>query len=439
MNRLLVVSPNFPPINSADMHRVRMSLPHFEASGWKPFVLAISPEFQDGVIEPALLQSLPAGLAVKYVEALPLRTSRRVGIGNVALRGFAHLYRAGAELIRREAIDLVFFSTTMFPAMALGRLWKQRCDVPYVLDMQDPWLTDYQGTSAAQPTAKQVLARQLHGALEPFTMRKVDGLIAVSDAYTATLRHRYPWITNDMCATVPFGVNEADFDLARELQWQNSFFDSADGNLHGVSVGRGGDDMQLAATILLRALRDTAAAEAQRVRLSFVGTDYATDHRRRRTIAPLADQEGLSSLVTESPARVPYFEGLRLLLDAQFLILLGSDDTQYSPSKVYPYLAAQRPIVAILHERSPVVDLIRTSDAGIVVTYSGRDDIARSVRQLALALATFLPRLPFEPAGCMRALAAYTAPELTRRQCQMFDAVMRRRLAVAEVACPESR
>ena len=80
-------------------------------------------------------------------------------------------------------------------------------------------------------------------------------------------------------------------------------------------------------------------------------------------------------MVTERPARVPYFEGLRLLRDAHFLVVLGSDDPEYSPSKVYPYILARRPIVAVLHASNPVADLLTRAGAGIVVTFRDAADV----------------------------------------------------------------
>src|SRR5690606_12438022 len=103
--------------------------------------------------------------------------------------------------------------------------------VPFVLDMQDPWLADYRPAAA---TAKWRLARAMHARLEPFTMRAVDGLVAVSDAYLRTLRRRYPWISEDACATIPFGASASDFAAAAELDWRNSFFRSGSARLHGV-------------------------------------------------------------------------------------------------------------------------------------------------------------------------------------------------------------
>jgi hypothetical protein len=41
MKKVLIISPNFPPVNGADMHRIRQSLPYVRAWGWQPGVLAV--------------------------------------------------------------------------------------------------------------------------------------------------------------------------------------------------------------------------------------------------------------------------------------------------------------------------------------------------------------------------------------------------------------
>lgn len=430
MKRVLIVAPHFPPVNAADMHRVRVSLPHFEAFGWTPHVLTVSAHCQEMPVEPRLMDTVPRGVPITATRAFSPRWTRRLGIGSVALRAFPHLYRAGRDLIRRESIDLVFFSTTAFPVMALGRIWKRQLGVPYVLDIQDAWLSEYYDDKpASSRPPKYAMARALHAVLEPYTMRAVDGLVAVSPAYLQTLRKRYPWISADMCRTVPFGAADDDFRVAASQPWQNPVFDPADGHVHLVSVGRGGDDMRLAATILFRAVKQITTP---RVRASFVGTDYA---HSRRTIAPVAESEGIGSLVTEQPARVPYFDGLRLLRDAHAIVILRSDDPDYSPSKVYPCILARRPIVAVMHASNPAADLVARMEAGIVVRFEGPADVERAVAELAGQLAALLPRLPFEPTVDWRAFEPFSAREVTREQCELFDASVAHRTITAGVPC----
>src|SRR4029453_1035897 len=114
------------------------------------------------------------------------------------------LYAAGLKIIRQYQVDLVYFSTTAFVSMALGRVWKKQTGVPFVLDMQDPWLSDYYNDKPRnQRPPKYWFSRRLHRALEPWTMKRVDGLVAVSADYIETLEMRYPWLKEKPRVTLP--------------------------------------------------------------------------------------------------------------------------------------------------------------------------------------------------------------------------------------------
>jgi hypothetical protein len=310
--------------------------------------------------------------------------------------------------------------------------------VPFVLDIQDPWYPE----PAVRPRgAKARLATAMHGLLEPFTMRSAAGLIAVSEAYLATLRRRYPWIEADTCAVIPFGASSSDFSAARQLAWTNPFFRRGDGRLHAVSVGRGGADVRTAARIFFRALRQIEDRQAGNrtwppLAVHLVGTDYAPSGQGRRTLQPVAEEEGLVHAVTESPERIPYLEGLRLMDDADFLVVFGSDDPQYSPSKVYSCLLSGRPVVSILRAGGPVVELMRRADAGPVVTFTSEADVPAAAAALVTGWPDLMATLG-RPRTLPDAIAhAFSARELTRRQCAVFDRVVgMRHAATAEAVC----
>lgn len=143
MRRVLIVSPHFPPTNAPDHQRVRMSLPYFRESGWEPVVLAVDAAGVVGLPDPLLAQTLPTDVPVHRVSALPVSLTRLAGLGNVAYRAWFQLKSAGDRLLREGQFDLVYFSTTQFVVTALGRRWQERFGVPFVVDVQDPWRTDY--------------------------------------------------------------------------------------------------------------------------------------------------------------------------------------------------------------------------------------------------------------------------------------------------------
>ena len=421
--RVLIVSPHFPPVNAPDMQRVRMSLPFFREFGWEPVVLAVGPTETERV-DPVLNGTVPDSMPIVRVSALPARLTRLVGVGNLALRALPALHAEGARLIRERQIDLVYFSTTMFLAMPLGRIWKHHLGVPFVLDIQDPWLSDYYETHPdVAPPPKYRLAHRLHAILEPWTMRRVDGLVAVSDAYIDTLRSRYPRIPHDRCATIPFAASESDVQYVRTHPQPNPVFRREPNTLMGVSLGRGGDDLGPGLRIVFEAISQADGSFTTRdVRLHFVGTDYAPDGRARKTVEPVAAAVAPRLSVRESTGRIPYFQALQVMEDADFLVLIGSDDPQYTASKVYPYLLSGKPLVAVVHERSGLVPLLRGTNA-LVVTFGGQDH-ARAVNTLAEALPAFLRSLPFALVMDEAAARACSAREMTRAQCALFDRVL---------------
>jgi hypothetical protein len=427
MKTVLVVSPHFPPINAPDMHRLRISLVHFRSFGWNPVVLAVAPEYVENLSEPLLLKTLPTDLSVYRVAALPTRFTRPFGLGNLGVRAFAFLYREGCQLIRQYGIDLVYFSTTVFTVLVLGRLWKRKFGVPYVVDMQDPWFSGhYESQPGVPKTRKYSAAMRVHRILEPWTMRKTDGLVSVSTAYIDILKNQYPQLKYIPAAVLPFGAAESDFPLVRTNQQPNNFFQSGDGLVHGVYVGRGGADMVPALRIIFRALQRGLQDRPDlfsRVQLHFVGTDYARPDRARKTVEPIASEFGLLASVKEHSARISYFEGLQLILESDFLLVPGSDDPQYTASKIFPYILARKPLLAVFHGRSSVCGILNATKAGSVIPFDPSRDINIYSTQLLDLWTAVLTCIPFEPRVNWEAFAQYSAIETARRQCEMFSAV----------------
>ena len=412
------------------MQRVRMSLPHFAEFGWKPSVLAVDPARVEGVREPLLLEAIPCDVPVHHASAFDVGWTRRFGIGAIGLRAFPFLYWAGADLIRKHRPDLTYFSTTAFPVLALGRLWKQRFGVPFVVDMQDPWVSDYYETRPrSERPPKYQLAQRMHRLLEPFTMHAVDGIVAVNHSYHQTLRRRYPWIRAELCRTISFGASEKDFEIAAKMDWRNPFFTPGDGLLHGVYVGVLGRVMAETCHAICEAFRrglETAPEIFEKVRLHFIGTDYVPADRARATIRPLAVEAGLDQFILEETNRVPYFSALRLLGDADFLLLPGSDNPDYTASKLYPYILARKPLLSIFREESSVVSVLRKTRAGTVVSFGAHDAAQQIVEKLYPVLERFLRSLPSTSETDWKAFEPYLAREMTRQQCELFDLVVQR-------------
>lgn len=412
---------------------MRQSLPYLREMGWEPTVLAVAPEYCAAPEDPWLVQTVPEDVRVERVRALPLEATSRLGLGSLDVRAFPFLARAGSRLLATGAFDLVYFSTTAFSLMPLGRYWQRRFGVPFVLDIQDPWLSDYyERPGAPEPPGgrfKYSLSKQLARFLEPWTIPSAAHIITVSPSYPVQLRQRYPEVEPERFTVLPFGAPNNDFAALEASPVAQRVFDPGDGRQHWAYVGAAGPIMEFSLRALflaLRAWRDAAPEVVERLVLHFVGTDYAPGARARKSVQPIADACGVGDLVEELPRRISYAEALQCLLDADALLMPGSDSAGYTASKLYPYVLAEKPLLAVFHEESSVVSILRATRAGVVVPFGPADTaegVAGRIRTAWMESGAWAER----PATDWAAFEPYTAREMTRRQVEVFDRVVAER------------
>jgi len=428
MKKVLIISPNFPPINAADMHRVRQSLLYFKEMGWEATVVAVEPKFVEMSEDPILLKTLPPDANIIRIKAFETKTTRKFGLGNLGYRSLLSYCRTCNKLIRKNRYDLVYFSTTAFPVMTLGRYWKRKFGIPFIIDMQDPWRNDfYLDKPKNERPPKFLLAYIMDKLMEAWTMRRVDGIISVSPGYPKTLMERYSNIQPEMCTVIPFGGAPIDFEMLAKTNVENPLFKPGDKSINFAYIGRGGHDMGLAVSGIFAALRKGLDLEPEifsRIKIYFLGTSYAADGLGQKTIEPIADKYGVANHVTEITNRLPYYQALKVLQDANVLIIPGSTDTNYTASKLYPYILAGRPIIAVFNENSTVVDILAQTRAGTCVTFSNTDAPEILAEKVLKILRDYLHRLPFHPETDWSAFEPYTAKEATRKQVDFFEKIV---------------
>jgi hypothetical protein len=430
--KVLIVSPHFAPINAPDMQRTRLALPYLRECGWEPTVLAIAPEFiEGGVHEQLLEETYPRNIRIVRVGGIPPRLTRAIGFGSVWLRCGAALRAAGEKLLREEKFDLVFFSTTQFDFFTLGPRWKAFFGVPYVLDYQDPWVNDYYSRTRTVPPGgrlKFAYSQWTARRREPGVLREASGVVAVSVAYRKVLAGSYPWFDEKSFTVLPFGAAEQDFDVARDHRPTELLVDFEDGLFHHVYTGRCGPDMSTSLSIVFRAFKSFLNAQpdvAKRIRFHFIGTDYAPRPFGRDWAMPVARQEGIESFVTEHCYRVAYFDAIYYLVHADALVAVGSNDPTYSASKIFPYVLAQRPMLLIFNEDSPVMDIGHELKCGLRYGFRNADDIAPMVERVAADW--FFAGKMTEYLGSDRAaFLPYTAEGMTRKLAGCFTSATER-------------
>ncbi len=426
MKTVLIVSPRFPPVNAPDHQRVRMMLPDLHSRGWEPVVLCVAPEYVEGSIEQGLLATIPSDVEVIRVNAVPHQLTRRAGFAGLAFRAHRALRNEGDRLLRERKFDLVFFSTTEFGLIPLGRRWKKLFGVPYVVDLQDPWVnTHYEETGAVPPGGrlKHRITQSVARLQEGPTLRDADQVVSVSAGYVSDLANRYANLDQSRFSVIPFGGSR--LDLAAAKNTQQTIFAPADGKLHWVYAGTAPPGIRLALTALLTALKrafDEGILRRDSIRLHFIGTDYAPAALAKPRVAPIALSLGMDDVLIEHPARIPYLEVLRCLEDSDAALILGWNDPGYTASKLYPYILAEKPLLSILHEKSSANQVMRDTRAGVPVTFNENDTEDALSRRVFDGWFSG-SRFALKPETIWTEFAPYTAESMTEKVVAVFDRI----------------
>jgi hypothetical protein len=435
LKKVLIISPNFPPLNTADMQRVRQLLPYLKELGWEAVVIAVDPAYANAYsTDELLLHTVPPDTEIHRVKAWDVKWTRKAGLGSLSMRSYTHIRAKGDELLSSSHFDLVYISTTAFHVMALGRRWKRKFGVPFILDIQDPWRSDfYLDKPRSERPPKFFISYNIDKYLEKITVPEADGIISVSKGYCDTFLHRYPGMKEDHFRVIPFGIDPGDFAIMRKYAGVSKAVPLMQDKINIVYIGRGGFDMRFALEIIFGAFKKGLEQEPalfSKAHIWFVGTSYAVAGQGGKTIEPLADNFGIREFVTEIPDRIPYFDTLSLLDQAQVLLVPGSTDESYTASKIYPYVLAGRPLLAVFYRESSVVTLIRHTQYGKVVAFDHNRETPDSyIEECHEKLKASMQENVTPERPLSNILLPYLAAARAKEQVAFFNAVVNKTLS----------
>ncbi len=341
--RLLLVTYHFPPSAASGAFRMLGFARHLPAFGWDPVVVAPPHGLWDPTDE-VLVRQIPPEVAVHRVphsSGLAGRVLRRVIPNALWLpRALAACARAVGE----HRPDAALTSGPPHCVHLLGRWLRARHRLPWVADFRDPWI-------ATTPRASGRTGwDRLERLGERWVMGSANAILANAPRACAALQAAFP-AHADRIVTLTNGYDPDAFPAADcPLR--------ADGPiaiLHAGEVYAGRDPRPLLDA--LAALR--TSDNGRTVRLCFLGEvtpsccDLAEEIRRR----------GLEGSVVVEP-QAPYAEALTRMATADLLLLLDSPGRRIGvPAKLYEYIGAGRPILALAEPDGDTAWALRASGA----------------------------------------------------------------------------
>jgi len=374
-SRVLIVAFYFPPAGGGGVQRPLKFATHLPAHGFETHVLA--PDDPKWIDRDEGL-ALPEQVRVHRAHFLGPRGRRPAeelyglhGMRRAARKGrllgrrllvpdenvtwAPTAIRAARRIVRDEGIDVILTTSPPGSVHLVGATVKAMTGIQWVADLRDP-LVAHPHRRVESPLVR---VKQLGPSrVEDLVARHADAVITASEAISDELRHRLALPRVD---TIASGADFDDFD-GLEYRRGDRFRITHAGSFFGQRDPRP----------FLRALELVDGVTAR-----FVGDSRAAD-REWADASPVADRVEWLSFASRA-------RSLELQRDSEALLLLipeaGGRGNGILSGKVFEYLAAGRPVVALVPPDGAAARLLRQTGAGIVVA---PDDVEGAARALEL-------------------------------------------------------
>jgi len=373
LKKILIIYPHFPPSNLAGVHRPRLFAQHLPSFGWEPIILTVHEKFYEEEPDWNLVKLLPAGLRIEKVKAIPLSRPRL--IGDIGLRAFFPLYKKAKELIKNEGIDFLYIPIPSFYTALLGRWLHAGTGIKYGIDYIDPWVHHFPG--ADQLFSRHWFSTKLAKLLEPIAVKHASLITGVAEGYYEAVLERNPALKHSaLYAAMPYGGESADHAGLKDITTTHYLL-KKNNKLQliyaGAMLPKAYKPLEMVFSCIAMARKNF-----EQVEFHFVGTGKTPNDPTGYNIKALAEKYNLwQEVIFEYPQRIPYLDVLVHLQHADGILILGSTEPHYTPSKTYQSVLSAKPIFAILHQNSTAVNIIRQSGAGMVLDYNGENDLMK--------------------------------------------------------------
>jgi glycosyltransferase involved in cell wall biosynthesis len=245
---------------------------------------------------------------------------------------------AGLAMIREQKPDVIWSTYPIATAHAIGHTLSRATGIPWGADFRDPMA---QEGYPPEPAVHRAFER-----IEERTLRRCARAVFTTRGTQRLYAERYPDVPAERLAVIENGYDEAAFVAAGS--------GATNGHAGGSPAVRGGPVVLVHSGTIYESERDPRALFAALSELKRAGAIGAgtlrvvlratgCDDWLRELLAPL----GIDDVVRLEPP-LGYRDALGEMLAADGLLVLQAANCNYQvPAKLYEYLRARRPILAL--------------------------------------------------------------------------------------------
>ena len=382
--RVLMIAFHFPPIQgSSGMQRTLGLARHLPGFGWQPIVLTASQRAYPSV-DAEQLQLIPDGTLVQ--RAFALDTARHLSLAGRYPRFLACPDRwiswvplailRGLRLIREFRPDIIWSTYPITSAHVIGSQLSKLSRIPWVADFRDPMVEVNPRTGALAPGNRSIREARLR--IEHMCIRRAAALVFCTDGAKEICRERYPGLRDDVCHTIYNGFEERLFqDAESRLSGERPLpLSDAITILHSGTIYPTPDRDPRPFFDAIATLQSAGFFEQHSARFVLRATghdDYLRAELERRSIAGLI----------ELAPPIPYMDALVEMLSVDGLLLFqGYTSNPAIPAKLYEYLRAGKPLLALVDHRGSTAKLLDRFGTAVTADIESTDAIGNGLRRL---------------------------------------------------------
>lgn len=380
LRRVLVVAYYFPPMGLSGVQRTVKFARYLPEYGWEPVVLSVEPGGYFAFDDELMAEVQAAGIEVHRTTSLDpnrlfgrrravsmpgesrrsllARAAQTIFIPDSKIGWYPFALRAGRRLVARSPVHAVLSTAPPYTGHLIGARLAADHGLPLVLDYRDDWLDN---PRHVYPTA---LHRRIHARLERRVLDQADAVVAINGTIARAIAGRSAGSADPV--VIPQGYDPADYPASPPdsggftLTYTGVFYDAQrpDAFLQGLArfLERRPDARSATRARFLGLFPDSARAEVARL-----GLDDVVD---------------IGPYVTHREA----MEALAGTAVAWLVVGRRSGSEQISTGKLYAYIGARVPILALVPEGEARRELLDYGAARIV----DPDDVAGTADAIAL-------------------------------------------------------
>jgi hypothetical protein len=437
VKKVLIVTYYFPPSGGPGVQRVLKFVKYLPEFGWQPVVLTVQdgdypardesllaeiPQhatvFRTKIFEPyrlyRKLTGKPANAAVD-VENIPQGGKKKSLAESVAefvrstffipdarIGWYPYAVPEGLRIIKEQSIEAIYSSSPPYTTAVIARRLHRATGVPWVAGFRDPW------TGFLSTPDRWLLPRMVDEYLERSVFRNANAVEAAWRGILKDITAKVPNVDRTKLSHLPNGYDRDDYP-SLDPPSNSQFTVTYTGSMYG----KRNPKTFLAA---VEGLVSKGKVDPQKIHLRFIG-------RFGSEVRAMLQESSVRGSIEVVPY-LPHAESVEALLRSDALLLIvdeaaGSDEIV--PGKVFEYIGARRPIIALAPEGA-IADLLRETRSGSVAP---NQDIQAIQAAFIECYDNFLYHKPKFNQD-REAVKRYDRREITRQLAALLDALVPR-------------